>query len=355
MKHTSLAVYLDLSNAFDTIDHSILLKKMEHCGIRGISLEWFKSYLNQRVQYVTYKSTHSKSLKINKRYPYNSLTYSKSILFADDTTVYISGEDVTYLTRCLNHDLSQLNDWFKANKLSLNANKTNCIVFNKSAAALPQDVCPSIGTDKLEQTRCTNLFGLHIYDHLKWDIHINHCKSKISSGIYAMNIAKNVLSGNHLRILYITVWCIRICHMATYSGGTLTKSILINWKLYRKKAIRCMSKAKYNEHSSPLFKRNKIIKFKDIHSSQLCQIVYDLVNYNLPPPLMDMYTINFEIHHHDTRHNIDIHLPKVNFEIVRRSFIYKGPDLWIKLDPSIKYSNTRTSFKIMDVTRTEEV
>ena len=168
MKHTSLAVYLDLSKAFDTIDHSILLKKMEHYGIRGISLEWFKIYLNQIVQYVTYRSTNSKSLKIPCGVPQgsvlgpllfilysndipNSLKYSKSILFADDTTVYISGEDVTYLTRCLNHDLSQLNDWFRANKLSLNANKTNYIVFNKSAAVLPHDICLSIGSDKLEQ------------------------------------------------------------------------------------------------------------------------------------------------------------------------------------------------------------
>ena len=55
------------------------------------------------------------------------------------------------------------------------------------------------------------------------------------------------------------------------------------------------------------------------------------------------YTRNSEIHQHDTRHNIDIHLPKVNFDIV--SFIFKGLDLWIKLDPSIKCPNTRTSFK----------
>ena len=87
-----------------------------------------------------------------------------------------------------------------------------------------------IGNDKLEQVRCTKFIGLHIDDHLEWDIHINHCKSKVSSGIYA----KNVLSGN------IFVFCIIVCHMVTYSGGgggggTLTKSILINWKFYRKK------------------------------------------------------------------------------------------------------------------------
>ena len=168
MKHTSLAVYLDLSKAFDTIDHSILLKKMEHYGIRGITLEWFKSYLNQRVQYVTYKSTNSKSLNIPCGVPQgsvlgpllfilysndipNSLKYSKSILLADDTTVCISVEDVTDLFRCLNHDLSNLNDWFKANKLSLNVNKTNYILFNKNTVVLPPDVCLYIGTDKLEQ------------------------------------------------------------------------------------------------------------------------------------------------------------------------------------------------------------
>ena len=176
-----------------------------------------------------------------------------------------------------------------------------------------------LGRDKLEQVRCTKFLGLHIDDHLKWDIHINHCKSKVSSGIYAMNIAKNVLSGNHLRILYNN-----LVHPYLSYGNLL-------WG---------------NSYSSPLFKRNKIIKFKDIHSSQLCQIVYDFVIYNLPPPLMDIYTRNSEIHHHDTRHNIDIHLPKINFEIVRRNFIYKGPDLCINFDPSIKYSNIRTSFKI---------
>ena len=75
----------------------------------------------------------------------------------------------------------------------------------KNTAVLPPDVClyhVYIGTDKLEQVRCTTFLGLHIDDHLEWDIHINHCKSKVSSGIHAMNMAKNILSGKHLRIIY---------------------------------------------------------------------------------------------------------------------------------------------------------
>ena len=58
--------------------------------------------------------------------------------------------------------------------------------------------------------------------------------------------------------------------------------------------------------------------------------MYDVVNYNLPPPLMDIYTRNSEIHHHDTRHNIDIHLPKVNFEISEdASYIKAYGSNWI--------------------------
>ena len=112
---TEFAVYLDLSNAFDTIDHSILLKKMEHYGIRGITLEWSKRYLNQRVQYVTYKGTHSKSLKIPCGIPQgsvfgpllfilysndipNSFKYSKSILMSNHNYPYNTYWSIHYPT-----------------------------------------------------------------------------------------------------------------------------------------------------------------------------------------------------------------------------------------------------------------
>ena len=133
----TLSVFLDLSKAFDTIDHRILLNKLHYYGIRGLSLEWFKSYLFQRKQYVTYKNNSSEMLNIDCGVPQGSvlgpllfIIYSNdlpksiktcnSILFADDTTVCKVGSDINQLFTDMMSDLTLLIDWFRANKLSLN-------------------------------------------------------------------------------------------------------------------------------------------------------------------------------------------------------------------------------------------
>ena len=133
-KHT-LVVYLDLSKAFDTLDHNILLRKLEHYGIRGPASDWFKDYLTGRtlrakcnVEYSN-KQTYSKLYPIEYGTPqgsclgpllfliftndlYRSLAFCKCILFADDTTIYMTHENTLFLHDCLEIDLENLNDWF---------------------------------------------------------------------------------------------------------------------------------------------------------------------------------------------------------------------------------------------------
>ena len=152
-----------------------------------------------------------------------------------------------------------------------------------------------IGNDKLENVRYTKFLGLFIDEKLEWDQHISHVKNKIRSGTYVMNAAKNVLSRNHLQILYNS-----LVHPYLMYGnllrGNAHKKHIHKLKIIQKKAIRCMSKVAYNEHTTPLFKASKILKLTDIHILQLNQFMYDFVNCKLPINLLELYIRNADIH-----------------------------------------------------------
>ena len=147
-KQCTLAVFLDLSNDFDTIYHMPLLSKLAHHGVRGIALEWFRNCLTNRRQYVQINGKISNTDIVTYGVPQGSvlgpllfiiytndlpqsLTNSKTILFADDTTIFKSSKNIENVYKVMNEDLKVLEDWFNANKLSLNASKSNYILFRK--------------------------------------------------------------------------------------------------------------------------------------------------------------------------------------------------------------------------------
>ena len=138
--------FIDLQKAFDTVDHKILLKKLEIYGFRGITNDWFSTYLSGRKQYVSVSGVDSNYRDIKHGVSQgsvldpilfliyindlaNATIYSRSFNFADDTAILYTDDDPKRLKKRVNIDLKLLLHWLKANKIHLNVAKTEVILF----------------------------------------------------------------------------------------------------------------------------------------------------------------------------------------------------------------------------------
>jgi len=214
-----ISIFIDFSKAFDTLDHKILLEKLLHYGIQGVSYELFKNYLANRAQCVYYKNTYSDFLPITCRVSQgsvlgpilfliymNDINRSSSILtfilFADDTTILFSSNSLDNLNLIINKELISVNEWIKANKLSLNISKTNFIIFKKKLQSPQNFVIVTMENTIIKQVTSTKFLGVNINTENGWKDHINEVTKKISRALGIIRRIRYKLTTKTAMLLY---------------------------------------------------------------------------------------------------------------------------------------------------------
>ena len=349
-------VFIDLSKAFDTIIHKILLAKLKYYGFDINALSWFNSYLSDRKQFVEVEGHRSETNFIRTGVPQGStlgpllfIIYMndinnvsealKSILFADDTSLnstisVFSASDTRELSSKINNELLKVIDWLRANKLSLNVKKTKYMQFRfsqKNPNSLPKLNLKMDGV-QIEKVENFNFLGLTISETLSWKDHTDKIRVKLSKIIGVMSRIKYQVSKKILLTIYNSLILSHL-HYGILCWGFSCHKLFKS----QKKAIRVICKSKYNAHTDKLFKQLKLLKIEDIFRLQCLKFYYRLQKDSLPYyfKINFRFIQNVNVHSRQLRHGNRFRVERVNRLTTRKNIRHFIPNLLNKTSDQI--------------------
>ena len=219
----SCGVFVDLEKAFDTVKHSILLRKLHHYGIRGKGNDWLTSYLSNRTQSVSVNGATSDVSNVTCGVPQGSIlgpllfiiyindmhrAFSSCLVyhFADDTNLVFSHPDPTKISKEVNKQLAILYDWLCANRLSLNVAKTEFTIFRPPNVPLTNRITLTLAQTTIFESLKVKYLGIILDSRLTWKIHIDELCKKLGRTVGMLFKIRHQCNKNVLRSLYFSLF-----------------------------------------------------------------------------------------------------------------------------------------------------
>ena len=344
-KNYVIGIFIDFKKAFDTVDHEIMLSKLECYGIRGHANLFFRSYLTNRRQFTVANGVQSDIGIVKCGVPQGSvlgplffLLYINDIyravgcnaarLFADDTSLLSSGRNLHDAINQAKEFFHKLYDWCLANKLSINSDKTNFVLFHMKNKPVPKNF-GNIQTEHMtiRRVKTVNYLGLVIDENLYWNAHVDYVCASLVKYFGIFNHIKSFITSRIARQLYFAFINSRINYgIEVY--GHCANEYLSKLQILQNKLLKLLLKLDRRTSTNQLHRDLSLLKVSDIHDVNMLCFVNNCRATRCPETFCNYYQVRRT--ERELRNNDHLDVPRARTEMGLSSCNIKGAKLWNK-------------------------
>ena len=360
------ACQIDLSKCFDCVHNELLVQKLTHHGIFNVEHNWFKSYLHNRQQIVTFNNHTSSVKNIDIGVPQgtvlgpisflifiidlpNILPNDSCLMYADDVTLYCSSSSLQDATLRLQGIVNKTAEWIDSNRLIINTSKSHSIIIGSKKKTINSRLELFINCVKIEQISHCKLLGIHIDNQLNWENQcVQVCKT-ISKKFGLLKRLRKSLPLSTISLLYFPYIQSHIDYCLA-AWGNCPSTYLSHIQSLQNKIIRFLTnKYGYVHYPSSLLRKHLgVMSVSERYKYFMSVPKYKCIKMSDENLLLkDCFTFTNSLHNYPTRRalNGDLNLPRPYLEQFKRSIAYSGVKIWSSIDINIRQCDSLQSFK----------